>query len=101
MKKKISNSFGPSKKDRQYGKKLQDTVEMLRLMDEFKMLAFYVLRNQGWGKTRLLRFNEKWNAYMIDVSTGHFSIDDVKGVMLDELGLTAEDLMIQVPKGVK
>lgn len=78
---------------------LRDTLEMLRLMDNFKMVMFYVLRNQGWGRKRIQRMNDKWNEYFIDISHGLFSIEDIEGVMLEETGLSKSDLMIQLPKG--
>lgn len=94
----IKNSFGKSKKDRQ---KLKDTLEMLRLMDEFKMVMFYVMRNKGWGKKRLSELNDKWNEYFIDISMGLFSIEDIQQVLEEETGLSKSDLLIQLPGGEK
>lgn len=100
-KKKPKNNFGPTKKERENKKKMEDTLEMLRLMDDFKMICFYVLRNQGWGKKRLSEFNEKWNEYFVDISVGRFSINDIRGVMLDEVGLNEFDLMIKLGEAHK
>lgn len=98
-KKKPKNNFGPTKKERENKKKMENTLEMLRLMDDFKMVMFYVLRNKGWGRKRITELNEKWNEYFIDMCTGHFNIDDIRGVMIDEVGLNEFDLMIKLPEG--
>lgn len=98
-KKAIKASFGKSKKLTKDQQSLRDTLEMLRLMDQFKMVTFYVLRNQGWGKKRLDAFNKKWNEYFIDISKGLFSIEDVMETIALETGLTPADLMIKKEDG--
>lgn len=99
-KKKIKSSFRPAKvkKKNSYGEKLQATMDMMRLMDTFKMVTFYVLRNQGWGATRLARFNAKWNEYFIDISQGLFTIEDIEQVIMEETGLTPMDLLLKAPE---
>lgn len=100
-KKAIRASFNnkPSKKQVDEMQSLRNTLEMLRLMDQFKMVTFYVLRNQGWGTKRLKAFNAKWNEYFIDISKGLFSIEDVMETIALETGLTPADLMIQKEDG--
>ena len=92
---KVIASFGTTKKQRQYDKKLQDTMEMMRLMDEFKMVLFYTLRDMGWGKKRIMRLNKKWNERFIDMSTGWFTLKDIHEVIEKETGLTPSDLIIK------
>lgn len=93
---KAKASFKPSKKQR---KEYEDTMRTLQALDAVKMLAFYVLRNQGWGAKRLSRFNDKWNEYAHDISNGLFSLSDIAGVLEDECGLTLDDLKIK-PVGI-
>lgn len=77
--------------------RVRNGIEMLRIADEVKMITFYTLRNMGWGEKRLKDFNDKWNTHFVDMVTGHFTVDDVVGVMMDECNLTTDDLMIKKP----
>lgn len=96
-KQKFKSTIGSNKQQ----KKLKDTMEMLRIADQVKMVTFYVLRNQGWGAKRLDRFNKKWNEYFIDISMGLFTIEDIMQVLKDETGLNEWDLMIKAPEEEK
>ena len=68
---------------------------MLNTIEAVKMLALYVLRNQGWGTVRLQKFTDKFNEYMVDVSNGLFSLSDIATVIEEETGLTLEDLKVK------
>lgn len=71
--------------DRQ--EKLENMDRMMRAMNASKWVAMLVLRNQGWGKTRLERFNYKFDQIMSDISEGRLVPDDIPEVLEIEVGL--------------
>lgn len=92
---KVQSRFKPSKSTRKENDKMAATLEMLRMMEEFKLIACYVLRNKGYGRKRLMEFSEKWDEYFMDIVLGNFTADDVRGVLVDEVGINGFDLMIK------
>lgn len=72
----------------------RDVYKMVQTLEASKMVSLYVLRNQGWGKDRLKRFSDKWNEYIADISNGWFSLSDIPQVLLEETGLTMDDLKL-------
>ncbi len=78
----------------------QEVYKMLKTVEAVKMVSLYVLRNQGWGETRLKRFNAKFNEYMLDVSHGYFSLSDIADIMKEECGLSLEELALPLPEGM-
>lgn len=89
--KRIGSSFKPSKKTLQEQATIAHTMNVCEAV---KMIALYVLRNQGWGAKRLKEFSDKWNEYLLDVSNGWFSLSDILAVIEEETGLTMDDIKI-------
>ena len=81
------------------GKKVKDQQKqistMLNVLEAVRMVSLYVLRNQGYGRKRLLEFNDKFNEYAKDVGNGLFSLEDIAGVLAEETGLSLDDLKLQ------
>lgn len=93
----VMASFKPSKqKIKAQQEYVKDMNRTLNSLEAVKMLSLYVLRNQGWGRDRLKRFNDKWNEYAVDIANGYFSLSDIAKVLEDECGLTLDDLKINV-----
>ena len=87
----IKQSFRPGKKELQRRAAIAQTMN---ICEAVKMITFYVLRNEGWGATRLKRFSDKWNEYLIDVAEGRFTLSDILDVITQETGLTLQELKI-------
>lgn len=87
---KVHASFNKSMKG------IRETQRTLQALDAVKMISLYVLRNQGYGKKRLMEFNDKWNGYLEDVSNGLFTLSDIAGVLKDECGIDVMDMKIKV-----
>ena len=75
-------------------RQLQDN-ETLHAVNAVKMVSLLVLRNQGWGGTRLLRFSEEFNSLVESVSQELLSLTDISDTLYDETGLKLSDLTIK------
>lgn len=84
-------SFKPSSKTK---KQQEDLRKMKLYIEASKLIAMYVLRNEGWGKERLRKFNDKWNSYMDDIDEKWISLADIEGVLKEEVGIEFEDIRI-------
>ena len=87
----IQSRFSAGKKVKDQQKQISN---MLNVLEAVRMISLYALRNQGWGRERLLRFNDKFNEYAKDVGDGLFSLEDIAGVLADETGLSLDDLKL-------
>lgn len=88
----VRSTFKPTKK---VMKQQESIATLMNAMEAVRMLSLYSLRNQGYGRKRLLAFNDKFNEYAIDVSNGLFSMSDILGVMEAECGLSMDDLKLK------
>ena len=57
-----------------------------------KMISKLVLRNRGFGHSRLKEFSDDFNEILQDVSDGRLSLTDILQVLKDETDLDLEDL---------
>ena len=57
-----------------------------------KMISMLVLRNRGFGHSRLKEFSDDFNEILQDVSDGRLSLTDILQVLKDETDLDLEDL---------
>ncbi len=78
-----------SKKQRQ----LQDDIA-IHAANTVKMAALLVLRNQGWGVTRLTRFSEKFDELLVDVNEGRLTFSDISITLEEEIGVSSKDFLI-------
>ena len=60
-----------------------------------KNISMLVLRNQGWGESRLRRFSSQFNEIVEDVSQDHLTLTDIADTLFDETGLSMKDLRIE------
>lgn len=88
----VKSAFKPSVKSVKDAKRVGD---MLKTLEAAKSIMFYALRNQGWGKKRLMELNNKFDEYIDDIDTGRFSTNDILGVLEDEVGMTIMDIAIR------
>ena len=72
------------KKDR------ERTVHALQAM---KVISMLVLRNQGYGKKRMTRFNDHFNEILEDVMAGRISLQDIADTIYDETGVSLDNLV--------
>jgi len=66
-----------------------------------KMIALMVLRNQGWGESRIRRFSEQFNKLADDVALGRESLSEFADTIYDETGLTLSDIQVNEHKKKK
>lgn len=59
---------------------VEEAVEMLL------MLSLLVLRNMGWGKTRLKRFKDDFQKQIKALEEGYISIQDITQMIYEETG---------------
>lgn len=57
-----------------------------------KMISMLVLRNRGFGHSRLKEFSDDFNEILVDVNNGLLSLSDILQVLKDETDLNPEDL---------
>lgn len=57
-----------------------------------KMISMLVLRNRGFGHSRLKKFSDEFNVILKDVSDGWLSLSDIFVTLEEETGLDLEDL---------
>lgn len=79
-----------SKKQRQ----LQDGM-VFHAANIVKFASLLILRNQGWGETRLTRFSEKFDELLIDVNSDRLTFSDIMLTLEQETGLNHQDFLIK------
>lgn len=84
-------SFKPSAKTK---KQQEDLRKMKLYIEASKLIAMYVLRNEGWGESRLRKFNDKFNSYMNDIDDKWITIADIEGVLKEEVGIDFEEVKV-------
>lgn len=72
-------------------RQLQDE-RTLHAVNACKMVSVLTLRNQGWGETRIRRFNEQFNDILRKISNEDLSLSGICDTIYDETGLTQQDL---------
>lgn len=87
----VKATFKPSAKTK---KQQEDLAKMKLYIEASKLIAMYVLRNEGWGSERLRKFNDKWNGYMDDIDDRWISIADIEGVLKEEVGIGFEEIRV-------
>lgn len=70
-------------------------TQIMNTINAVKMASLLILRNQGWGETRILRFSDKFNEVLLDVSGGKLSLRDISEVLEEETGLTFDQLKVE------
>jgi hypothetical protein len=75
-------------------RQLQDE-ETRHAVNAVKNIAMLVLRNQGWGESRLRRFSNQFNDIVEDVSHEHLTLTDIADTLFDETGLSMQDLRVE------
>jgi hypothetical protein len=74
-------------------RQLQDE-ETKHAVNAVKMVSLLVLRNQGWGESRLRRFSNQFNDVVEDVSHGHLTLTDIADTIYDETTLDYKTLRV-------
>lgn len=72
-----------------------DYYKVMNSINTVKMVSLLVLRNQGWGRTRISRFSENFNDLLMDVAQGHLSFVDIVETLEEETGLKHDELSIK------
>ena len=80
---------------RSKNKKAVDAKNTLHAVEAVKMVTLLTLRNQGWGRKKLLRFNEEWNEILVNVSNGWLTLEDIADTIFDETGVSLPDLRVK------
>lgn len=75
-------------------RQLQD-AQTMHAVNAVKMVSLLVLRNQGWGESRLRRFSEGFNDVVADISHEHLSLTDIADTIYDETGIRLDDLRVK------
>ena len=75
-------------------RQLQDE-QTLHAVNAVKFVSMLVLRNQGWGDTRIRRFSNQFNEIIEDISHERLSLTDVADTLYDETGLDMRVLSIK------
>ena len=74
----------------------QDQKDMAyQAVHAVKFAALLVLRNQGWGATRLVRFNERLDALLNDISKNLLSFPDIIKTLEEETGINHKDFVMK------
>lgn len=60
-----------------------------------KFVSMLVLRNQGWGESRIRRFSNQFNEIIEDISHDRLSLTDVSDALYDETGLDMQTLSVK------
>lgn len=89
---RVSRKF--SKKRRKREEKVAEIETAMNFVNAVKMASMLVLRNEGWGHTRLLRFSTKFDEVLSDVSAKRLSLSDIPGVLEEETGLKIEEIVL-------
>lgn len=79
-----------SKKQRQ----LQDDM-VLFAINTVKFTALLVLRNQGWGATRLTRFSDKMDELLTDINSERLTFSDIMLTLEEETGLSHKEFLLK------
>lgn len=75
-------------------RQLQDE-QTIHAVNAVKFVSMLVLRNQGWGDTRIRRFSNQFNEIIEDISHERLSLTDVADALFDEVGLGMKDLRVE------
>lgn len=75
-------------------RQLQDQ-QTIHAVNAVKFVAMLVLRNQGWGDTRIRRFSNQFNDIIEDISHERLSLTDVADTLYDEIGLDMKTLSVR------
>lgn len=89
---KRANKIG--KKMREREQQLEQMENTMKAINASKMVAMLVLRNHGWGGTRLKRFSENFDEIMMDISAGRLSTGDIPAVLEEETGLKRYEITL-------
>lgn len=79
-----------SRKQRQ----LQDDASIY-VANTVKLTSLLILRNQGWGITRLTRFSEKFDELLVDVNEERLTFSDIAIALEEELSLKHKAFLIK------
>ena len=80
---------------RSRNKKAEDAKKTLHAVEAVKMVTLLSLRNQGWGRKRLLAYNEQWNEILVNVSNGWLTLEDIADTIFDETGISLSELRLK------
>lgn len=61
--------------------------DIIYAVNTVKFTALLALRNQRWGKKRLTRFSEKFDAIFVDINAGRLSFTDIMLTLQEETGM--------------
>lgn len=75
-------------------RQLQDE-QTLHAVNAVKFVSMLVLRNQGWGESRIRRFSNQFNDIIEDISNEYLSLTDVADALYDETGLGMKELSVR------
>ncbi len=78
-----------SKKQRQ----LQDDM-VIHVANTVKLASLLVLRNQGWGATRLIRFSEQFDELLVDINENRLTFSDLAITLEEELGVSSKEFLV-------
>lgn len=73
----------------------EEIQKTLAAVNASKMIAILVLRNQGWGESRLRRFSEQFNDQVDSINRKYMSLSDIGDTIFDETGLSMKDLRVE------
>lgn len=68
-----------------------DNKDDIKTADNIKYVAMLALRDEGWGKKRIERFNAKFKEHINSIDKGYADITTIKKFLLDELSLDLKD----------
>ena len=69
--------------------------ECLRTLNAGKILAVMVLRDKGFGSSRLYDFSNKFDEELEKVMRGDKTLEYIQDVITDETGLTQAELKVK------
>lgn len=69
--------------------------ECLRALNAGKILAAMVLRDKGFGSSRLYDFSNKFDEELEKVMRGDKTLEYIQDVITDETGLTQAELKVK------
>lgn len=75
-------------------KQVEEMEKVIKSINAVKMVSLLVLRDEGWGETRLRRFGTKFNTLMADISENRLSLSDIPKVLEEETGLNIDEMLL-------
>lgn len=90
----MSNLKKMRRKKRRRKEKLEEIDKMVKTINSLKYASMLVLRNNGWGETRLRRFSEELDVVLNDISEKRLSFSDIPGAIEEETGLTYGEITL-------